>query len=400
MNLTLCFVAAGALLILVSDFLRFRPAPKKTRPLPRSAASYPSVSIIRPVRGLDVGAEANLIAALDLEYPGEVETLLVFDDASDPAYPVLERIARERRALKHEKVRLLVAGPPPANRTGKLNAMMVGLAAARGELIAFNDSDTRPQKSLLRALVDSLLATPGAADAFAPALVAEAPRTAGDVGYAMMMNAWYGPAALRFAQRNNGLPFIMGQFMVWRREALDAIGGLGSVEGQLVDDMALGRCAAAVGYRNILIDEPLHIFTGGMGPREFWHLAGRWLVFSRNGLPWRFVWEQSLRGVTIWTAIICLIAAIFTSSPLALALSAAALVVASAGQFDFHTRFGGAPIPRRYFWVPVGLVVLTPFVLLVSVVRRRVDWRGRSYALALKADLTGREAEEHRPVSV
>ena len=50
----------------------------------RRLSQLPSVSVIRPVRGADVGAAENCAAALDNGYPGEIETLFVFDDADDP----------------------------------------------------------------------------------------------------------------------------------------------------------------------------------------------------------------------------------------------------------------------------------------------------------------------------
>ena len=54
--------------------------------------------MIRPVRGKDVGAEDNFAAALDTGYPGDVETLFVFDDDNDPGLPVArEVVARASR---------------------------------------------------------------------------------------------------------------------------------------------------------------------------------------------------------------------------------------------------------------------------------------------------------------
>ena len=55
---------------------------------------YPSISVIRPVRGADVGARENFEAALDTGYPGDVETLFVFDDESDPGLPIARDVVR------------------------------------------------------------------------------------------------------------------------------------------------------------------------------------------------------------------------------------------------------------------------------------------------------------------
>ena len=45
------------------------------------------------------------------------------------------------------------------------------------------------------------------------------------------------------------LPFIMGQLMVFRRPALRAIGGVACAEGQLVDDMYIGKRVHEAGFR-------------------------------------------------------------------------------------------------------------------------------------------------------
>ncbi|HEY2747784.1 MAG TPA: glycosyltransferase, partial [Polyangia bacterium] len=203
---------------------------------------YPSVTVIRPVRGKDVGAADNFRAALDTGYPGDVETLFIFDDDKDPGLPIAKEIVAEHRASgRRGTAAVVVAGAPPAGRTGKLNAMVVGQRAARGELIAFGDSDTRPDHEVLRGIVDTLLASPENGSAFAPVLVYDAPQAAGDVLYQVMQNALYSPLAAWASGEKRELPFIMGQLMVFRREALQAIGGVESVQGQLVDDMAIGK---------------------------------------------------------------------------------------------------------------------------------------------------------------
>jgi len=51
----------------------------------------PSITVVRPVRGLDVDAAKNLAAALDNDYPGEVETIFVFDDDLDPAFATVRQ---------------------------------------------------------------------------------------------------------------------------------------------------------------------------------------------------------------------------------------------------------------------------------------------------------------------
>src|SRR5438270_7419395 len=61
-------------------------------------SQFPSISVIRPVRGADVGAAENYAAALDTGYPGEIETIFVFDDETDPGCPIAQAAVAAHRA--------------------------------------------------------------------------------------------------------------------------------------------------------------------------------------------------------------------------------------------------------------------------------------------------------------
>src|SRR5690606_7535089 len=101
----------------------------------------------------------------------------------------------------------------------KLNAMIVAMREARSEVVVFADSDMRAHPESLRTIVAALLSGPDVGAAFAPVIAASPPRTAGDAGYAILLNGLYAPQAARTARRTGGLPFIMGQLMALRRDA-------------------------------------------------------------------------------------------------------------------------------------------------------------------------------------
>jgi ceramide glucosyltransferase len=351
--------------------------------------SYPSVTVVRPVRGRDVDAEANFRAALDTGYPGEVETLFIFDDVSDPGYPVACDVVRAHRLSgRPGTADVLVAGPPPHGTTGKLNAMILGEQRACNELIAFGDSDTRPDRDVLRKLVEELMLTPGAGDTFAPVVVNGPAEAAGDVGYAMLINAWYGPSVALCAESSDrAVPFIMGQLMVFKREALRAIGGSACARGQLVDDMYIGTRVHLAGYKNIMIRHPLYIATGGMTLGGFAKLFRRWLLFSRNGLPASFTWPMWVRGFEFWIAALATVIAIGSGHHLAALFPAAALVGFGASLARINRRFGGARVDRRWLWLPFAIPVIAPGCVATTLFNKQVDWRGRAYELDAQARL-------------
>src|SRR5262249_54281436 len=53
---------------------------------------YPSLTMVRPIRGCDVGAADNYRAALATGYPGDLETLFIFDDEDDPGLPLARAV--------------------------------------------------------------------------------------------------------------------------------------------------------------------------------------------------------------------------------------------------------------------------------------------------------------------
>jgi ceramide glucosyltransferase len=367
-----------------------RALARRAAPVPE-ASSYPSATVIRPIRGLDVGARENLIALLSTEYPAPLEILFVLDARSDPAFPLLQELERDFHGKGHP-FRVLFSGAPPPGRTGKLNAMMLGVREAKGELIAFNDSDTRPQPQLLRKLVDALVADRGAGAVFAPIIASADESSSGDVGYGLLVNAWYGPSVALAAGSAGELPFIMGQFMVLRRQALDAIGGLACAEGQFVDDMYIGQCVARAGWRNRVVSHSLRVVTGGMGPLGFVRTFRRWILFSEGGLPAGFTRPNWVRGALAWATWLSIGLAFGLGVPAAAIPAALALIALIASQVALERQMQGPGVALRHLWIPAILPIVAGLVALSTRIWRRADWRGRSYALAPGARLGERQS--------
>lgn len=360
-----------------------------TRPLPAMVA-------IRPVRGLEPGLAGNVRAALAQAYPGPLETIFVLDGREDPAYAVVRRLVDASGV----HARLVIAGPRPAGRTGKLHAMITGLRAARlqAPLVCFADSDTRPAPSLLADLARAVLAQPDVGAAFAPAVSVSRPRTAGDVGYGLLLDGLYGPQAALEMSRAHALPFIMGQTMVLRRAALKAAGGLVASEGQLVDDMDIGARVTRAGFRNVLIGRRLPIRSQGMAWSAFWSLALRWMIYSRTGIP---LWPFSAPALAFELAfhvmvLVAVLAALLRAPTAAAMFTLAALMVPVALQV-LRRKQGAAPLPLRLGWALPLVLWLTPLLFVEALFARVVEWRGRSYTLDAHGRLAPAAEDEAAP---
>jgi len=383
-RIDLAFVVGSLALlgVALASYARFRRAVRRPPDHPPSLARYPSLTVIRPVRGRDVGARENFAAALQNGYPGEVETLFVFDDETDPGLdPARDAIRAHRAGGGRGTASILYCGQPPAGRTGKLHAMATGMRYARGELVAFGDSDTRPDETLLRVLVDELLADPRNGSTFAPVVVLGPARTLGDVGYQLLINGLYGPAVAAVAARGH-VPFIMGQLMVFRRAALRDVGGVECADGQLVDDMHIGMALHAAGWRNVMVTHPLPIVTGDMRFADFVRLVRRWMLFSHTGLPRSFARPLWVMGAAFWLGLAAAFGALAAGHPFAALLPAATVLALSVELDALQHRFGGARFGARLGWFSCALFLLVPPIFAMTRLNRQMEWRGRRYPVS------------------
>ncbi len=394
-SVTVVFSVLGAILFVLILLGHRQLARAIQRPPvpPARLQQYPPVTVIRPIRGLDIGSRENAVALLSQAYPGTMETLFVLDTESDPAYPVMVELVQALPARTDRHAEVLLAGKPPPGRTGKLNAMVLGEARAQGELIAFCDSDTRPGPHLLRVLVEELVSRPEAGDTFAPIIAQSDVTQAGDVAYELLVNPWYSASVALAAGERGELPFIMGQMMVFTRAALAAVGGVRCAEGQFVDDMFIGQCVARAGFKNVMVPYPLRVVTGGLGARQFIRVFRRWMLFSQGGLPPHFVWPNWVRGILYFSALGAMGAALSLDAWTGAVVPAAAAALFVWSQLDLQKRLGGPAVAVKHLWVPVVLPIVAALVTLSTKLNREVDWRGRSYSLDSSAKLTsGRSA--------
>ena len=345
---------------------------------------YPSVTVVRPIKGLDAGAEENIEAAFDHGYPGKVELIFVFDDDTEPAIPLVEKaILHEQSKSAPTPASIVFCGQPPAGRTGKLNAMIAGLAQAQGELVAFADSDIRPDDSALSNLVETLLADKKAGAAFAPVVVKEKPKTIGDAGYAMLLNGFYGAEAAWASHRRGGtLEFIMGQFMLFRRDAIEAIGGLQSADGQLVDDMYLGLLLTRAGFHNRVASVRVPIVQYGLTFREFIGIFIRWITFSRTGFPEiEYKIQSIIRAGFFYSGLTLALASAWFGFAYAALVGISVSLAQNTSFLKLHNQLASTSGDPRTWLAPFVVLLFAPIAFASVLLRRQVNWRGRKYDL-------------------
>ncbi len=210
--------------------------------------SWPRCSVLVPARNeeANVGRCAGSLLAQD--YP-DFQVIVLDDNSADRTWEILQELAARDARL------ILIKGKPlPDDWLGKHWACSQLAEAADGELLVFVDADTYHETGMLRGAASAMIAEN-------TCLISALPQQAvASWSELLSIPAFYlgmlcgVPLELTRLQRNPLLFAILGQFLVFRRDAYDAAGGYAAVRHNVVDDIAIGRRVHAMGLKYKLLD--------------------------------------------------------------------------------------------------------------------------------------------------
>ena len=241
------------------------------------AASLPPVTIFKPIHGMEERLAENLESFFRQDYP-DYEVIFGARDANNPAV----KIAEETRArYPHIPSQMIFSGPPawPNAKVFSLDKM---IAASSRAYFIISDSDVQVAPDFLRNTIPPLL----------------------DSGVGLVTCMYRGIPASDFwswfealglsvemssgvmvADMMEGMRFALGPAMAVRRDAIDAIGGIGAVADYYSDDFELGNRIWAKNYKVILSH---HIVRNVLTSRSLLRTLGdqlRWMKSTRYSRP-------------------------------------------------------------------------------------------------------------------
>ena len=237
-----------------SNLLGLRRLGSRRHRAARGAFDALPISVLVPARNEERNLAACLESLLSQDYPA-FEVIVLDDGSADRTAEIARDIAAEGR------VQVLTGAPLPSGWVGKNWACHQLAAAASGRLLLFVDADTRHHP---RTLSDAVAALQGEGVDFLSVLSRQEARTWAErlvVPLVPWSQHTFFPIALLRRLRRPALATAVGQFMLFRREAYDAVGGYERVRGSAVDDWDLARAVVAEGLRWTLCDGATRITT-------------------------------------------------------------------------------------------------------------------------------------------
>ncbi len=371
-QISLIVFLSVVLVIAISNLIVLRRL-RSYPPPPR----YPRVSILVPARNEATNIEVCLRSLLTQEYPNY--EVIVLDDASEDATPAIIL----RLQAEFPRLRALKGKPLPVDWLGKHWACQQLGEAAVGEILLFTDADTQHGPQTLLHAVSALFAE--GAD-----LLTAIPREE-TVTWAEKLTIpiipWsilvFLPLALAYRLRVPTLSSSIGQFMMYRRHAYEAVGGYASVRLDVVDDIAMGRRIKAAGFRWHLADGVRDVRC-----RMYHNFHEVWEGFTKNvyaslgssipvfALVWLWMLIAFLEPVVV-LALFLLgvpVPGAFTE------LAALAVGLSALLWFFSHWRFGFPLYLTALYPVTIALSFTIAMRSIVLATTGRSTWKGRTLA--------------------
>lgn len=337
--------------------------------------SLPSLSALVPARNEELNIEACVSSLLSQDYP-DFEVVVLDDDSSDRTGEILRSLAGE-----DERLKVMDGEDLPEDWVGKNWACHQLFSHSDGELVLFADADTQHDPGTLQAAA--------AAQAALNADLLTAFPHEDTVTWAEKLTVpilnWstlcFVPLPLAHRLRAPGLSATIGQFMLFRREAYEKVGGHEAIKDQVADDFALGRRIKSEGLRWRLVD-------GGDKVRcrmyRDFRQAFRGLskslfpAFGYRVLFFLFVWLW-LGVVFLEPPLVLLSGAVGLTGPatalwLATCEVALALVLWTLAVWRFRYPWYLAPL----YPVILGISIVIALSSFFAYVLGRASWKGRS----------------------
>ena len=327
----------------------------------RRAVRHPSISVLKPMHGLEPELRENLASFCEQDYGGIVQLILGVQDAADPAASVARSVQAE-----HPGLDIAIVTDATVHGANRKVGNLINMAArATGELIVISDSDVRMP-------LDGLDQIAGALDPSEVGLVycvyRGRPTLSGwSLLAAMDNNFRFIPSALVGGML--GAPVCLGPTMALRADMLRSIGGVERLANVLADDFELGKAVRAAGRRvtcpPLIVD---HVFPETSAREVLVHEL-RWARTIRLVEPAGYI-ASAITHVVALTLIGSALLGFPSWSLIALA-AACGLRMAQAALIG---RLLSAD--RRRLWLLPLRDLLSFGVFVVGLFGQRVEWRG------------------------
>ena len=269
-------VFAGMVLAAVPGYLRERRAAEAE--LRKRPGFTPPLTLLKPLAGAEPDLETHLASFFEQDYP-EFEILFCAREANDAGLEIARRVAAR---YPHIPAKFFSTGEPPYINA-KVASMELMEKSAAHDILVISDSDVRVTPDYLRAV-----ALPFADEKVGGMCCPYRGIAAGGglwarleaVGMSVEMTA-----GVLVARMMEGMQFVLGPTMAFRRDAIRRMGGFKVTADYCADDFVLGNETFKLGQTVVLSHHAIdHIVINLSLMASLKHQV-RWMKSTRFSRP-------------------------------------------------------------------------------------------------------------------
>jgi ceramide glucosyltransferase len=356
--------------------LRMRPTGSSEKLL----KSWPPVTVLKPVHGLEKNQKENLRSCCLQNYP-EFQIVFSVQKTDDAAIPLLKELQQEFGA---ERITVAIENCR-AGTNGKINNMIGGLRHARYDVLVISDSDVSLKPDYLKTIVSPLRdPSVGCACTLYKAAGAE---TWFERMELLTLNADF-MANVLFAHVSGASKFCLGASAALHRSTLERIGGLEALSDYLVEDYEMGRRIWMLGKKIAIVPYFVDTIVDLKSPSQWWDHQVYWDQNTRAARPVAFFATALVRSVpfAVFYAIIRMMDAVglwTMTGAFALRIISSAAVL----NWGLRDREGLRSLPLLLFRDISSLATW-----LLAFTKRTTIWRGTSFVLTRDGRLVADKA--------
>ena len=251
-------------------------------PLP---AEWPTVSVLKPVKGMDPHRYLAFASICTQQYAGRFELLLGMAEPDDAA--LLNEIDRLKAEFPAVAIRAIPC-PARLGANGKVSTLAQMVPHALGDVLVINDADITAGPHYLQNII-AALAPDGNGLVTVPYIgrtLAKPTIWARVESLGIAVDLLPGVFTARLLDR--GVRFGLGSTLALRRTTLESIGGMAPLLNQIADDYELGAAVDRTGLRCVMSPEVVATSVPQYTLDAFWQHQIRWWRTVRVSRPWSF----------------------------------------------------------------------------------------------------------------
>ncbi|MGQ9610434.1 MAG: glycosyltransferase [bacterium] len=339
-------------------------------------SQFPSVSILVPARNEEKNIAYCLNSLLNQDYPN-FQVHVLDDNSSDNTWEIITELASNNKRLIIHKGK-----PLPYDWIGKHWACYQLAEKADSEILLFTDADTYHYPETLSNAISAL-------EELNADLITAFPRehviTWGE-RLMVPLFPWFIisflPLIVAYRVQSPAFSAGIGQFMLFRRKAYDAIGGYSAIKQEVVDDVALARKIKANGFRWRMINGIDRISCRMyVGFKEAYKGFAKNLFagFGYHILKFSFIWIWI--GIAFLQPIIVLFMNIsgYYANKISLALSSLGIAFSLLIWFFSNLKFRFPLYLTLLYPINIILAIFIAFGSMIITLTGKAGWKGRKF---------------------